>query len=142
MTKEELRARTKAFALRVMTLVDALPSRRSANAVANQLVRSGTAVGANYRAACRARSSAEFAAKLGVVVEEADETCYWLELIAEGALLRPTRVKPLLAEANELLAIFSASHGTLRRGFPAKRLRAKRAKLKSRIPEIPKSRNL
>jgi len=141
MTKEELRIRSKAFALRVMKLVDALPNRRSAVAIGNQLVRSGTAVGANYRAAWRGRSRAEFTAKLGVVGEEADESCYCLELISEGALLNPPLVLPLLNESNELPAIFSASHGTLRR-TNRKEHRAKRLTSKSRIPELLKSRNL
>jgi four helix bundle protein len=140
MNRDELRLRTKVFALRVMKRVDALPVRRSANAIATQLVRSGTSVGANYRAACRGRSEAEFSAKLGVVVEEADETIYWLELITEGALLAASRVQPLLAEANELLALFSSAHSTLRKKGAAKRLRVRR-RAESRNSEIPKSRN-
>src|SRR5512134_2610378 len=105
MDKDELRRRTKEFALRTMKLVDALPRSRSANAVANQLVRSGTSVASNYRAACRARSRAEFIAKIGVVEEEADESAFWLELVMDGALLAEKRVKPLWTEANELVAI-------------------------------------
>lgn len=87
MDEKELKERTKQFALRVMKLVDALPNTISGRAIANQLVRSGTSVGANYRAACRGRSKAEFVAKLGVVIEEADECEYWLELIIDGELL-------------------------------------------------------
>lgn len=109
MTKEELKARTKKFALRVMKLVDALPNSRSGRAVGNQLVRSGTPVGSNYRAACRARSRAEFVARLGVVEEEADESGFWLELVIDGKLLRAERVQPLLQEADELTAIMAAS---------------------------------
>ena len=86
MTKEELKARTKTFALRVMKLVDALPNSKSGRAIGNQLVRSGTSVGSNYRAACRARSRAEFIAKIGVVEEEADESAFWLELVTDGSL--------------------------------------------------------
>jgi four helix bundle protein len=88
MDKDELRRRTKEFALRTMKLVDALPRSRSANAVANQLVRSGTSIASNYRAACRARSRAEFIAKIGVVEEEADESAFWLELVIEHKLMQ------------------------------------------------------
>lgn len=109
MNKSELKDRTKSFALRVMKLVDALPNTVSGRAIANQLVRSGTSVGANYRAACRSRSKAEFAAKLGTVVEEVDECCFWLELIMDGALLPRQPVEPLHKEADELTAIFVAS---------------------------------
>jgi four helix bundle protein len=114
MTKEELKKRTKQFALRVMKLVDALPRSMSGRAVGNQLVRSGTAVGANYRAACRARSRKEFLSRLGVVEEEADESGYWLELISDGALLKPKQVGGLLQEASELTRIFAASIKTTR----------------------------
>jgi four helix bundle protein len=86
-----------------------MPKTIEGRAIANQLVRSGTSVAANYRAACRARSRSEFVAKLGVVLEEADETQLWLELIIDGKLLSARRVQPLLDEANELVAIFVAS---------------------------------
>jgi four helix bundle protein len=109
MTPQELRARTKQFALRVLKLVAALPKTIEGRAIANQLVRCGTSVAANYRSACRARSKAEFVAKMGVVLEEADEAQLWLELIVEGKLLPSKRVQPLLAEANELVAIFVTS---------------------------------
>ena len=109
MDKDELRCRTKEFALRTMKLVDALPRSRSANAVAGQLVRSGTSVASNYRAACRARSRAEFIAKIGVVEEEADESAFWLELVVEHKLMQETLVRPLLKEADELTAIMAAS---------------------------------
>ncbi len=105
----ELKDRTKQFALRVMRLVDALPKTVSARAIGNQIIRSGTSVGAYYRAACRGRSKAEFIAKLGVVAEEADETCFWLELIIESAILPREKVEPLLKEADELTAIFVSS---------------------------------
>ena len=104
-----LKARTKHFALRVIKLVDALPRTIQGRAVANQIIRSATSVAANYRAACRARSRAEFIAKIGVVEEEADETAFWLELIIDSALLTQTRVRPLLTEAGELVAIMAAS---------------------------------
>jgi four helix bundle protein len=111
-TETELKDRTKRFALRVMKLVDALPDTRSGKAIANQLVRSGTSVGANYRAACRGRSRAEFVAKLGTVEEEADESEYWLELIMDGQLLPRKSVSPLHTEAHELVAIMAASRRT------------------------------
>ncbi|HWI58357.1 MAG TPA: four helix bundle protein [Bacillota bacterium] len=109
MNPTELKQRTKRFALRVMKLVEALPRTTTGKAIGGQLVRSGTAVGSNYRAACRSRSHAEFIAKLGVVVEEADESAFWLELIIEGALLPAKRVEALLLEADELTAIMAAS---------------------------------
>ena len=114
MTQDELKKRTKQFALRIMKLVDALPRSLSGRAIGNPLVRSGTAVGANYRAVCRARSRREFLSRLGVVEEEADESGYWLELISDGALLKPRRVSALLQEAAELTRIFSASIKTTR----------------------------
>lgn len=105
----ELKLRTKKFALRVMKLVEALPAGVAGRAIGMQLIRSATSVGANYRAACRGRSKAEFIAKLQIVVEEADECCYWLELIVEGCLLPEHKVAPLLDEANQLTAIMVAS---------------------------------
>src|SRR5215472_657560 len=95
----DLKARTKQFALRIMKLVDALPRTIQGRAIANQIIRSATSVAANYRAACRARSRAEFIAKLGVVEEEADETAFWLELIIDSRLLTEARVRRLLSEA-------------------------------------------
>lgn len=109
MNAAELKERTKQFALRVITLVEALPNTKSGNAIAKQLVRSGTSVGANYRASCRARSKAEFIAKLGIVEEEADESCFWLERIVEGGWLPTTKVSALLKESGELTAIMAAS---------------------------------
>lgn len=105
----ELKRRTKQFALRVMKMVGAFPNDSVGRAIGNQLVRSGTSVGANYRAACRGRSKPEFVAKLGVVIEEADESGYWMELIIEGELLPRERVESLLDEANQLTAIMVAS---------------------------------
>jgi four helix bundle protein len=115
MDKNDLRQRTKQFALRVMKMVDVVPQTVSGRAVSGQLVRSGTSVGANYRAACRSRSRAEFIAKIGTVVEEADESAYWMELIIEGGLLRKRLVENLLGEANELVAIMNASRKTAMR---------------------------
>ncbi|MFL6536607.1 MAG: four helix bundle protein [Chthoniobacterales bacterium] len=109
MTSDELKARTKVFATRVFRLVDALPKTIQGKAVANQIIRSATSVAANYRAACRARSRAEFAAKIGLVEEEADETLFWLELIIDTELLSVDRIEPLRREADELVAIMASS---------------------------------
>ena len=115
LNREELQQRTKQFGLRVMKLCDALPRSHSANVIADQLLRSATSVSANYRSACRARSSADWINKLGVVIEEADESAYWLELIIEGKLLSVVKVAALLKEADELTAIFTASQMTSKR---------------------------
>jgi len=96
-----------------MKLVAALPNTPQGRTVGGQLVRARTSVGANYRAACRARSRAEFTARLGVVEEEADESGYWLEMIIEGELMRAGLVEPLLTEANELVAIMTSSRITI-----------------------------
>lgn len=112
MTEQELLERTKQFALRIFKLVGALPQTIQGRAVASQLIRSGTSVAANYRAACRARSKPEFVAKLGVVEEEADETAFWLELIIETGLLNPRKLAPLLAEAGEIVAMMASSKKT------------------------------
>ena len=106
---EALKARTKQFALRIIRLFKALPRSEEARVIVRQLLRSGTAVGANYRAVCRSRSRKEFVAKLGVVVEESDESAYWIELLYEGGIIPQRRLEPLLDETNQLLAIFSAS---------------------------------
>ena len=110
MDAQELKDRTKKFALRVMQLVDALPDTPKGRAVASQLVRSGMSVAANYCAACRGRSHAEFISKIGVAEEEADETVLWLELIVEDKLLPEKKIAPLLKEANEITAIMAASY--------------------------------
>jgi len=109
MNKDELLQRTKKFGLRVLKLVRALPKDVVGRALANQLVRSGTGVGANYRAACRARSKAEFRAKLGIALEEADESAFWIELIIEDGMIAKSRIEPLRTEADELCAIFYRS---------------------------------
>jgi four helix bundle protein len=109
MTTDELKARTKQFALRVMTLVDVLPNTVKGRVIANQIMRSATSVGANYRGACRARSRAEFISKIGVVEEEADESAFWLELIIDSKIRERRKIAPLLNEANELVAIMAAS---------------------------------
>jgi len=115
MTPEELKRRTKTFGLSVIKLVDRLPRTRSANAIGSQLLNCATSVGANYRAACRARSKAEFAAKLGIVEEEADEAAYWLEVLMEAEIIPSNSAMTLLREANELVAIVVASLVTTKR---------------------------
>jgi four helix bundle protein len=112
MNEKEMKKRTKEFTLRILKLVDAIPASRAGNAVANQLVRSGSSVGANYRALCRAKSRQDFVHKTMVVEEEADESCFWLEITTEVALLPAGRVQPLLNEANEITAILVASRKT------------------------------
>jgi four helix bundle protein len=109
MNEEDLKQRTKDFALRAMRLVRTLPKTIEGRAIANQLIRSATSVGANYRAACRARSRAEFVAKLGTVEEEADESAFWTELVIEGKLLKGHLVRPLLQEADEVARIMLSS---------------------------------
>jgi four helix bundle protein len=112
MNETELKQRTKAFALRILKLVDSLPNRISARVLANQIARSGTSVAANYRSACRGRCKAEFIAKLGIAEEEADETELWLELIEEHGLLSAQKLGDLRREAGELTAILAASRIT------------------------------
>jgi four helix bundle protein len=116
MKGDELKDRTKAFALRIMNLVESLPKSIKGRAIANQLMRSGTSVAANYRAACRARSQAEFIAKIGTVEEEADESALWLELIIADQILSEKKIRPLLNEADELTAIMAASYISAARG--------------------------
>jgi four helix bundle protein len=116
MTPEELRTRTQVFALRIIKLVGALPRGTAAQVIARQILRSGTSIGANYRAACRARSRPDFAAKLAIVEEDADETLYWLELLAKSGLVKADRLGKLMAEANELVAIITAARKTTQKG--------------------------
>lgn len=109
MNEDDLKNRTKKFALRILKLIDALPNTAAGKTIANQLARSGTSVAANYRAACRGRSKAEFIAKLGTVVEEADESEFWLEMIIETEMLKSSLVEPLKQEASEIVAIMVSS---------------------------------
>jgi four helix bundle protein len=109
MDERELKGRTKKFSLRIIKLVGSLPRSVEGRAIGNQLIRAGTSVGANYRAACRGRSKPEFVAKLGIVEEEADESAFWMELIVESGLMKKELVEPLLREANEIVAIMAAS---------------------------------
>jgi len=112
--QEELRDRTKAFAVRVVRVFRASPFKADAQVLGKQLMRSGTSVAANYRAACRSRSKAEWVAKIGTVVEKADETVFWLEMLSDCGIVQPKKLESLLAEAHELSAIFTASQFTAR----------------------------
>ncbi|MEJ5225114.1 MAG: four helix bundle protein [Anaerolineales bacterium] len=112
MNEDELKNRTKAFALMVIDFCETLPKKYAAEAIAKQLIRSSTSVAANYRAACRGRTSPDFANKLGVVEEEADESLFWLEMLRDANLASGEKLNTLLKEADELTAIFTASHKT------------------------------
>lgn len=116
MRSEELKKRTKAFSLKVIELVEQLPRSRTAEIIGKQLLRAATSVGANYRAACRARSQADFVSKIGIVEEEADESAYWMELLLEARVIGDGNISNLLKEVNELTAIFVASGKTARGG--------------------------
>ena len=115
MDNENLKLRTKQFALRVVKLVESLPHDRTSNVLGHQLLRSGTSVGANYRAACRSKSAADFISKMGTVEEEADESAYWMELLVEAGKIKPVKVSALLQEANELTAISVSSINTAKK---------------------------
>jgi four helix bundle protein len=114
MTREEMKARTKAYANRVVRLCNALPNNWMARTLGGQLLRSGTSVGANYRAVCRAKSTADFINKLRVVEEECDESLFWMEILADNDLVPMSRLKELMKEGNEILAIVVASTKTAR----------------------------
>ena len=111
---DELKERTKRFALRVIRMVEALPKGKTSEVIGRQLLRSGTSVGANYRASCRAKSSADFISKMGTVEEEADESLFWMELLVESGLINEGLLKDLMREAEEILAIVIASIKTVR----------------------------
>jgi four helix bundle protein len=111
--KNDLKDRTKKFSISIIDLVELLPNSISGRAIANQLVRSGTSVGANYRAVCRARSNKEFVAKMNIVLEESDEVCFWLEIIQEKKWISIEITEPILKEANELTSIFVSSLKTI-----------------------------
>jgi four helix bundle protein len=114
---EDLRRRTKEFALRIIKLFRALPRTEETRVLGRQVLRSGTAVAANYRSACRARSRADFISKIGITVEEADETAFWLELIVDAGIIKASKLESLMAETNELVRIFQATRTTARRGI-------------------------
>ena len=115
MDRDILRERTKQFALRIIKVVDALPKTSTGRVVGTQLLRCGTSIGANYRAACRGRSKAEFNSKLHIALEEADESIFWLELIIDAGLLSENKICSILTEAKELTAIFARSYYTAKR---------------------------
>jgi len=115
MTPDELRLRTKSFALRVVKLYRSLSRSADAQVMGRQLLRCGTSVAANYRASCRSRSRAEFAARIGIVAEEADESGFWLEMLGDADIVRPALLKELLQESKELTAIFTTTQRTTRK---------------------------
>ena len=119
MSDPDLKKRTKAFALRILKLVDALPKTTAGRALSSQIVRSGTSIAANYRAACRAKSTAYFIAKMGIVEEEADETLFRLELLEDSELVSAAKLTAIKQEANEPIAITVASIKTARRNRAA-----------------------
>ncbi len=114
MTREEMKLRTKTYANRIVKLCSALPGNWVAQTLGKQLLRSGTSVGANYRAVCRAKSSADFINKLRIIEEECDESLFWMELLADNNLVKPARLESLMSEADELLSIIVASAKTAR----------------------------
>ncbi len=118
MNKDEMKRRTKEFALQVIRLIESLPKGRSSEILLRQLLRSSTSVGANYRAACRAKSTSDFISKMGTVEEEADESMYWMELMVETGLVRKDDIIHLLDEANQILAMVVSSIRTARRKRP------------------------
>jgi four helix bundle protein len=109
MNKEELKNRTKQFALRIIKIAESLPETKTGRVIANQIIRSGTSVGANYRSACRAKSTRDFINKLNIIEEEADETMFWLEIIKEAKLVKPSLLNEIINETDELTAIFTAA---------------------------------
>jgi four helix bundle protein len=116
MNPEDLRTRTRAFALRIIRLAESLPNTPTAKVIRNQMLRCGSSVGANYRAACRAKSKADFVSKMGTVEEEADETMYWMELLIDAEIVNGDRVADLLDEADQILSIVISSIKTAK-GF-------------------------
>jgi four helix bundle protein len=112
---EALKDRTKQFALRVIKVIRSLPAGSEGRIIGNQLLRSGMSVAANYRAVCRARSRPEFLAKLAIVIEEADESAFWLELLVDAGIIQDRKLKDLRSEANQLVAIFNASRTTAKK---------------------------
>jgi four helix bundle protein len=116
MNRDQMRQRTKEFVLGVLRMTESIPPTAVGRPILAQMIRSATSVGSNYRAVCRSRSNAEFISKLSIVIEEADETAYWLELLVDLDLGSKTTLDPLLSETNELIAIFVASRKTVQSG--------------------------
>lgn len=131
MNETELKQRTKSFALRALRLVDSLPETRSGRILGSQLGRSGTSVGANYRAACRSRSTAEMISKLSILEEEADESGFWMELIEEHGLRTQKQVAELRKEADELTAIMVASRRTLQKRTVKSKIKTPKSKIQT-----------
>src|SRR4030095_5004512 len=124
MTTEELKKRTKKFSIEIIKFTETLPTNRAANIICNQILRSATSIGANYRAACRARSRADFISKITIVEEEADETLFWLELLVESGIARSyDKINNLIHEADQLVAIFVSSGKTAKSNNPKSTLR-------------------
>ena len=115
MSPEEFKKRTKTFGLRTIRPVEALPPKRAAQVLGNQLLRAGTSVGANYRAACRAKSRADFISKMGTVEEETDESLYWMEMLVDAGLIKPALIGELMREGSEILSVVVASINTSKR---------------------------
>ena len=114
MTKDELKKRSKQFALMIISLAGDIPNTKAGRTIGTQIIKAGTSVAANYRAACRARSFADFISKITIVEEECDETLFWLEIISEANLIKKEKLQAALKEADELTAIFTASGKTAR----------------------------
>jgi four helix bundle protein len=121
MKNENLKLRTKQFALRIIKLVESLPRDLTSNVLGRQLLRAGTSVGANYRAVCRSKSAADFISKMGTVEEEADESGFWMELLVDAGKVKSVRISSLLQEANELTAIAVSSVNTARKSSRGRR---------------------
>ena len=115
MNPDDLKTRTRQFALRVFRLAECLPDTPAARVIRNQMIRCGSSVGAIYRAACRAKSRPDFVSKMGTVEEEADETIYWMELLVDTGIVKPKRISDLINEADQILAIVIASIKTAKR---------------------------
>jgi four helix bundle protein len=114
MNEQQFKKRTKQLGLRIIKLVESLPPKTSAQVIGKQLLRSATSVGANYRAACRAKSTADILHKLAIVEEEADETLYWLEMLVEAELVPENKLNNLMAETNEIISMIVSSIKTIR----------------------------
>src|SRR6266487_4200898 len=133
MNENEMKKRTKQFGLRVIRLVESLPNGQTARTIGNQLLRSGMSVGANYRAACRGRSKADFIAKAGISLEEADECLYWMEMLQEAGIVPVEKMKDLMKEADELVAIFTASIKTAKANLKQRKRTRFTGNLKSKL---------
>ena len=132
MKQSELKERTKDFGCRIMKMVENLPSTKAGQIIADQILRSGFSIGANYRAACRAKSTKDFINKLKIVEEESDEVTYWIEIIIKTGLIKEDKMIPLLDESNELTAIFVSSLKTMRQKLVLEREANRKSKIVNR----------